>query len=219
MSFRILSLPQPLLQPGDIVWFRGQWPPFWRDKIFRIEDVLQTIRDFDHGIIGHNDEIVIDPEDDLGMNPERDPFLYQVRIGMNDFMGRFYVRWPSNDFTMQLQDPNFSIAPADVTANQRQLIGFLDNTVTKRENPTLLDPTFSLKFEFLWVQDQLPSFLIRGDSGSVAEEIFSKVNIRYLTNICGIAELEDPALIDQITSGELLVTQALHYSEIGRRGL
>ncbi|MFQ6030618.1 MAG: hypothetical protein ACE5Q6_24365 [Dehalococcoidia bacterium] len=219
MSFRILTVPQPLLQPGDIVWFRGNWPVQWREKIFRIEDALQTIRDFDHGVIGHDDEVTIDPDATLGLNPERDPFLYQVRIGMNDFLGRFYVRWPSNDFTMQVQDPDFSIAPADTTAAQRQLIGFLDHTVTKKENPTIWDPEFSLRFEFLWVRDQLPSFFVRGDSGAAAQDIFSRVLIRYLTNICGIAEVDDPQLIDRITSGDLLVTQALHYSEIGRRGL
>lgn len=219
MSFRILTVPQPLLQAGDLVWFRGNWPLVWRDKIFRIEDTLATIRDREEGIIGHNDEITIDPDATLGLNPERDPFLYQVRIGMNDFLGRLYVRWPSNDFTMQVQDPDFSIAPADATAAQRQLIGFLDHTVTKKENPTILDPTPGLRFEFIWVRDQLPSFLVRGDSGSTAEDIFSKVNIRYLTNICGITEVDDPTLLDQITSGELLITQALHYSEIGRRGL
>ena len=219
MSFRILTLPQPLLQPGDLVWFRGQWNEPWRDRIFRIEESLATIRDFDHGVIGHGDEITINVNTDLGLNPDRNQFLYQVRLGLNDFLGRFYVRWPSNDFTMQVQDPNFTIAPADVTAAQRQLIGFLDRTVTKKENPTIFDPEFSLRFEFLWVKDQLPSFLVRGDAGAVAQDIFSRVLIRYLTNVCGIAEVDDPQLIDQITSGELLVTQALHYSEIGRRGL
>ena len=218
MSFRILNLAQPLLQPGDIVWFRGNWPVEWRGKIFRISDALPTIRDRDEGIIGHTDEVTVDPED-IGLNPDRKPFLYQIRIGISDFLGRTYVRWPSNDFTMQLQDPDFSIAPADVSANQQQLIGFIDHTVTKKENPTFLDPAPSLRFEFIWVQDQLPSFLFRGDSGSVAEEIFSKVNVRYMTNICGIAEVDDPQLVSDITSGQLLVTQALHYSEVGRRGL
>ena len=60
---------------------------------------------------------------------------------------------------------------------------------------------------------------MRGDAGSATLDIFSRVNIRYLTNICGIAEVDDSELLDSITSGELLVTQALHYSEIGRRGL
>ncbi len=218
MSFRILSIPQPLLASGDIVWFRGEWPLTWRDRIFRITDVLQTIRDREEGIIGHDDEITVDP-DDIGLNLERDPYLYQLRIGFNDFLGRAYVRWPSNDFTMQLQDPDFSIAPGDTTANQRQLIGFLDHSVTKRENPTQLEPEPGLRFEFIWVRDQLPSFLFRGDAGAAAQDIFSKVNVRYMINICGIAEVQDPALIDEITSGQLLVTQAIHYSEIGRRGL
>lgn len=219
MSFKILTVPQSLLMPGNLVDFQGNWPEQWRDKIFRVSDALQTIRDREEGIIGHTGEITIDPDTDLGLNPERDEFLYQIRIGMNDFAGRFYVRWPSNDFTMQVQDPDFSIAPADTSASQRQLIGFLDHTVTKKENPTLRDPESGLRFEFLWVRDQLPSFLVRGDSGSAAEEVFSKVNIRYLTNICRIVEETDPTLIEDIRSGELLVTQAIHYSEIGRRGL
>ena len=218
MSFRILNLAQPLLQPGDIVWFRGNWPLQWRGKIFRISDALPLIRDRDEGIIGHNDEITVDPED-IGLNPDRDPFLYQVRIGFNDFLGRAFVRWPSNDFTMQLQDPDFSIVPADTGANQQQLIGFLDHQVTKKENPTFLSPEPGLRFEFLWVRDQLPSFLFRGDAGSLTEDVFSKVLVRYMVNICGLAEVDDPALVEEITSGELLVTQALHYSEIGRRGL
>ena len=219
MSFKILSVPQPLLMPGNLVDFQGNWPAAWRDKVFRVTDALQTIRDTEAGIIGHADEITINVDTDLGLNPEREAFLYQVRIGFNDFLGRFYVRWPSNDFTMQVQDPDFSIAQGDTTAAQRQLIGFLDHTVTKKENPTLRDPDPSLRFEFLWVKDQLPSFLIRGDSGSTAEDIFSKVNIRYLTNICRMEVETDPQLLADILNGELLVTQAIHYSETGRRGL
>jgi hypothetical protein len=218
VSFRIFAVPAALLQPGDLVWFRGEWPLQWREQIFRVNDVLQTIRDRQEGIIGHGDELVVDP-DDIGLNLERDNFFYQVRIGVNDFLGRLYVRWPSNDFTMQLQDPNFSISPEDVSADQRQLIGFLDHGVTKKENPTLFEPEEGLRFEFLWVRDQLPAFVYRGDAGAAATDIFSKVNVRYLTNICAIAPVDDPQLIDQITSGELLVTQAIHFSEIGRRGL
>ena len=69
------------------------------------------------------------------------------------------------------------------------------------------------------MKDQLPSFLIRGDSGGTGTDIFSKVNIRYLTNICRIEAVTDPAVIDDIRNGNLLVTQAIHYSETGRRGL
>ncbi|HEU0022887.1 MAG TPA: hypothetical protein VFR55_14625 [Dehalococcoidia bacterium] len=219
MSFKILTVPQPLLQPGDLVDMRGNWPQPWRDQIYRVTDTLPTIRDREEGIIGHNGEITIDPDATLGLNPEREEFIYQVRIGMNDFPGRFYVRWPSNDFTMQVQDPNFSIAQADTSASQRQLIGFLDHTVTRKENPTRRDPEPGLRFEFLWVKDQLPSFLIRGDSGALVTDIFAKVNIRYLTNICRIEAVTDPEIIDEIRSGSLLVSQAIHYSEIGRRGL
>ena len=217
MAFKILTLPQPLLQPGDLVDFRGNWPQPWRDKIFIVTQASQTVRDRQQGIIGDDDELVIDVDDDLGLNPERSEFLYQVRIGMNDFPGRFYVRWPSDDFALQVQDPNFSIAPADTSVGQRQFIGFLDHTTTKLEQPTLLNPEPGLRFEFIWVKDQLPAFLVRGDTG--ASNLFFKVNVRYLVNICALAEETDPTRIDEIRSGELLVTQAIHYSILGRRGL
>lgn len=217
MAFKILTLPQPLLQPGDLVDFRGGWPQPWRDRLFIVTQASQTVRDRQQGIIGDDDELVVDVDTDLGLNPERSEFLYQVRIGMNDFPGRMYVRWPSNDFALQLQDPNFGIAPGDTSAAQRQFIGFIDHTTSKLEQPTLLNPEPGLRFEFIWVKDQLPAFLIRGDTGG--SNIFFKVNLRYLVNICALAEETDPDRLDAVRSGELLVTQAIHYSVLGRRGL
>lgn len=216
MAFKLLVLPQRLLEPGDLVSFNGEWPLFWRNRLFRITRNLQTIRDrVVAAALVPDGEVTINI-DAAGLNPEFEPWLYQVRIGLNQGLYHFYTRWPSNDFTMQLQDPNFPVNPADADLRN---IGFLDVDATKIENATLESPAPALRFQFIWVKDQLPAFLVRSMVSTTGPAIYQKIVTRFLVNICGLEVVTDANLIQRVQSGELLVEQVLHYSEIGRRGL
>ena len=216
MAFKLLIEPQRLLEPGDLVSFNGEWPQFWRNKVFRVVRNSQTIRDrVVAPALVPDGEITIDV-DAAGLNPEFEPWLYQTRIGLNSGQWRFYVRWPSNDFAMQLQDPNFPVNPADADLRN---IGFLDANATKIENATLTSPDEALRFQFMWVKDQLPAFLVRSMASTTGPALYQKVVVRFLLNICGLAEETDPNLLQRVASGELLVEQILHYSQIGRRAI
>lgn len=216
MAFKLLVEPQRLLEPGDLVNFNGEWPQFWRNKLFRVTRNLQTIRDrVLAAALVPDGEITVNL-DDIGLNPEFEPWLYQTRIGLNPGLYNFYVRWPSNDFAMQLQDPNFPINPADADLRN---IGFLDENMTKIQNATLESPDEALRFQFIWVKDQLPAFVVRSIASTIGPQIFQKIVTRFLVNICGLVEETDSSLIQRVASGELLVEQILHYSQIGRRGL
>lgn len=216
MAFKLLIVPQRLFEPGDLVNFNGEWPEFWRNKLYRVTRNLQTIRDrVVAPALVPDGEAIIDV-DLAGLNPEFEPWLYQTRIGLNEGLYHFFVRWPSNDFAMQLQDPNFPINPADADLRN---IGFLDSNATKIENATLESPEAPLRFQFIWVKDQLPSFLIRSTASATGPDIFQKIVVRFLVNICGLVRVDDPALIQRVASGDVLVEQVQHYSQLGRRGL
>lgn len=212
MSFKLLAVPERLFEPGDLVSFNGEWPQFYRNKVFRVTRTMQTIRERVVGRLAPAAQVTVNV-DDIGLNPEYESWLYQVRIGVNPFLGHFYVRWPANDYTMQLQDPNFPINPQD---DDLRYIGFLDHDATKKENPTVFHPEPALRFQFIWVKDQLPGFIVYADS---PVGVFQKPVMRFLTNICAIVEETDQQTLEQVRSGKLLVAQATHYSEIGRRGI
>ena len=122
---------------------------------------------------------------------------------------KLYARWPSNDFTRQLQDPNFTINPADADL---KLIGFSDHISTPIEDP---------RFRWIWVKDQLPSFIVRADSAPTGSTTgpFQKAVIRFLVNILGLTEETDQQVLSKVQSGELFVTSAQHYDLIGRRNV
>lgn len=216
MAFKLLIEPQRLFEPGDLVNFNGEWPEFWRNKLYRVTRNLQTIRDRVVAPALIPDGEVIINVNDAGLNPEFEPWLYQVRIGLNEGLYHFFVRWPSNDFAMQLQDPNFPINPADADLRN---IGFLDSNATKIENATLESPESALRFQFIWVKDQLPAFLVRSTASATGPDIFQKIVVRFLVNICGLVRVDDANLIQRVASGEILVEQVQHYSQLGRRGV
>lgn len=216
MAFKLLVTPQRLLEPGDLVSFDGEWPAFWRNKVFRVQRNSVTIRDrLVEAALVPDGEVTIDL-DAAGLNPEFEPWLYQVRIGLPVGPFHFFTRWPSNDFTMQLQDPNFPINPADADLRN---IGFLDHNATKIENATLESPEPPLRFQFIWVKDQLPSFIVRSIASLTGPAVHQKIVIRFLVNICGLIEETNPAILGQIADGSLLIEQVIHYSLLGRRGI
>ena len=118
---------------------------------------------------------------------------------------KLYARWPSNDFTRQLQDPNFQVNPADADL---KLIGFSDHVSSPVEDP---------RFRWFWVKDQLPSFVALADSGSLAVPMYQKARLRFIVNVLGLAEEKDTQVLQKAQSGELFVSAAQHYELLGRR--
>ena len=126
---------------------------------------------------------------------------------MGQGLVRVYARWPTNDFTRQLQDPNFQINPAD---DDLKLIGFSDHVSSPFEDP---------RFRWFWVKDQLPSFLALADSGTLAVPMYQKVRLRFIVNILGLVEETDSQTLQKVQSGELFVSTAQHYELLGRRAV
>lgn len=175
MAFEELLVQERLLKPGDLIRFDGPWGTTYEDKVFRIVNTLATRRVRQVALLAPQAEATIDI-DDIGLNPEETLFAYETRIGVPRSLVKLYARWPSNDFTRQLQDPNFTINPADADL---KLIGFSDHISTPIEDP---------RFRWIWVKDQLPSFIVRADSAPTGSTTgpFQKAVIRFLVNILGL---------------------------------
>ncbi len=151
-------------------------------------------------------ETVIDI-DAIGLNPEHQLFAYEIRMGVGQGLVKVYLRWPTNDFTRQLQDPNFQITPGNADL---KLIGFSDHVSSPLEDP---------RFRMFWVKDQLPSFVALADAGAAATPMFQKVRVRFIVNVLGLIEEQDANVIARVESGELYVSSAQHYELIGTRGV
>lgn len=206
MAFEELLVQERLLKAGDLLRFDGPWGRLYTDKLFRITSAINTRRIRQIALSAPGVQTVVDI-DDIGLNPEHELFAYEIRIGVNRGLIKLFTRWPTNDFTRQIQDPNFQINPADVDL---KLIGFSDSITSPVEDP---------RFRFIWIKDQLPSFIALADSGSLAVPMFQKIILHFVVNILGLMEETDQQVLDQAASGELFVTAAQHYELIGRRAI
>ena len=206
MAFVDLLVQERLLKAGDLLRFDGPWGRNYTDTLFRITSATNTRRVRQIALSAPDVQTVVDI-DDIGLNPEHEFFAYEVRIGVSRGLIKLFPRWPTNDFARQLQDPNFQINPADADL---KLIGFSDSITSPVEDP---------RFRFIWIKDQLPSFVALADSGSLAVPMFQKIVLHFVVNILGLEQETDQQVLDQAASGELFVTAALHYELIGRRAI
>ena len=206
MAFEELLVQERLLKRGDLIRFEGPWGEPYQGKLFRVSSAETTQRWRLISLSAPGVQSVVDI-DDMGLNPEHALYAYELRIGVGRGLYKLYARWPSNDFTRQLQDPNFQINPADADL---KLIGYSDHVSSPVDDP---------RFRWFWIKDQLPSFLALADSGSAAAPMFQKVLLRFIVNILGLTEEKDQQVIQKASSGELFVTSAQHYDLIGRRAV
>lgn len=206
MAFEELLVQERLLKAGDLIRFDGPWGRVYTDTLFRVTSAVTTQRVRQIALSAPDVQTVVDI-DNIGLNPEHEFFAYELRIGVSRGLIKLFARWPSNDFTRQLQDPNFQINPGDVDL---KLIGFSDSISSPVEDP---------RFRFIWIKDQLPSFIALADSGSAAIPMFQKIVLRFIVNILGLQEETDPQVVEQARTGELFVTAAQHYELIGRRNI
>ena len=206
MAFEELLVQERLLKPGDLIRFDGPWGEPYTDRVFRVTRTETTQRVRLVAQSAPQAETVVDI-DAIGLNPEHTLFAYEIRIGVGQGLVKLFSRWPTNDFTRQLQDPNFQINPSDA---DRKLIGFSDHISSPFEDPL---------FRWFWVKDQLPSFLVLADSGGAGVGgMFQKVRLRFIVNILALVEETDQETLAQIETGELFVSTAQHYELQGRRG-
>jgi hypothetical protein len=205
LAFEELLVQERLLKAGDLLRFDGPWGDPYTNKLFRVTraEVTQRVRLI--ALSAPTRQHVVDI-DTIGLNPEHSLFAYEVRIGVGQGLVKLYARWPTNDFTRQLQDPNFQVNPADADL---KLIGFSDHVSSLYEDP---------RFRWFWVKDQLPSFVALADSGSLAVPMYQKVKLRFIVNILGLVEEKDSQTLQKVQSGELFVSAAQHYELLGRRG-
>ena len=206
MAFEELLVQERLLKAGDLLRFDGPWGDPYTNKVFRGTRTETTQRVRLGALSAPTRQHVIDI-DDIGLNPEHKLFAYEVRVGVGQGLVKVYARWPTNDFTRQLQDPNFQINPAD---DDLKLIGFSDHVSSPFEDP---------RFRWFWVKDQLPSFLALADSGTLAVPMYQKVRLRFIVNILGLVEETDSQTLQKVQSGELFVSTAQHYELLGRRAV
>ncbi len=206
MAFEELLVQERLLKAGDLLRFDGPWGDPYTNKVFRVTRTETTQRVRLGALSAPTRQHVIDI-DDIGLNPEHKLFAYEVRVGVGQGLVKVYARWPTNDFTRQLQDPNFQINPAD---DDLKLIGFSDHVSSPFEDP---------RFRWFWVKDQLPSFLALADSGTLAVPMYQKVRLRFIVNILGLVEETDSQTLQKVQSGELFVSTAQHYELLGRRAV
>ena len=206
MAFEELLVQERLLKAGDLLRFEGSWGVPYANNLFRIGQAHNTRRVRLVALSDVDVETVIDI-DVIGLNPEIALWAYEIRLGVGQGLVKIYLRWPSNDFTRQLQDPNFQINPANADL---KLIGFSDHISSPFEDP---------RFRMFWVKDQLPSFVALADAGAVATPMFQKVRINVIVNILGLIEETDAAVIADVESGKLFVSSAQHYELQGNRAV
>lgn len=206
MAFEELLVQERLLKSGDLIQFNGQWGFPYTDKLFRVVSAenTQVVSEIALAAPGVQTVVVLDDE---GLNPEFENWAYEVRIGVSGELAKLYTRWPSNDFTRQVQDPNFSINPSDVA---RKLIGFSDQVSTPASDP---------RYRWFWVKDQLPSFIAMNDSGALgsATPVFEKISLRWIVNILGLTPETDPQVVEGVQNGSVFVSQAQYWNLTGRR--
>lgn len=206
MAFEELLVQERLLKPGDLIRFEGSWGVPYANNLFRIGQTHNTRRVRQVALSDVDVETVIDI-DAIGLNPEIALWAYEIRMGVGQGLVKIYLRWPSNDFTRQLQDPNFQINPANADL---KLIGFSDHISSPFEDP---------RFRMFWVKDQLPSFVALADAGAAATPMFQKVRINVIVNILGLIEEVDAQVIADVDSGKLFVSTAQHYELQGNRAV
>jgi hypothetical protein len=204
VAFEELLVQERLLKAGDLVLFQGQWGEPYANQLFRVTAAENTQRVRQVALSAPQVQTVIDI-DDIGLNPEHALWAYEVRIGISKSLVKLYSRWPTNDFTRQIQDPNFSVNPTDPDL---RLIGYTDHISSPFHDP---------RFRWFWIKDQLPSFVALADSGPAAAGMYQKVLLRFIINVLGLQEETDQSVIDRVQTGELFVSTAQHYELIGRR--
>ena len=122
MAFEELLVQERLLKVGDLIRFEGPWGEPYTDTLFRVTSAMTTQRTRQVALSAPAVQTVVDV-DVAGLNPEYRNYAYEIRIGVGKGLYKVYSRWPTNDFTRQLQDPNFQINPADADL---KLIGYSD---------------------------------------------------------------------------------------------
>ena len=204
MAFEELLVQERLLKRGDLIRFEGPWGVPYTNTLFRVGQTANTQRIRQVALSDVDVQTTIDI-DAIGLNPEHALWAYEIRLGVGQGLVKVYLRWPTNDFARQLQDPNFQINPADADL---KLIGFSDHISSPFENPL---------FRMFWIKDQLPSFIALADAGAVATPMFQKVRVRVIVNLLGLVEETDADVIARVNSGALFVSTAQHYELQGRR--
>lgn len=220
MSIKLLATAEPLLQVGHFVGMippgEGGWGDKYRSKWYQVTFAEQLLRDWRAGYMpatpSPNAAYLIDPDDDIHLEPRYYSTIYQARIGLSpDWM--CYIQWPSQSYRLGLEEPDYNPVPTEKT--DRAYIGFIDSTQSPIQHP--IDPDQAMRFEMFYVRDWMPVYYAYVNS--ITEYV--KLIMRFLLNKCTIQAVTDKVTIDKLERKELPYKPVFHYSvyEARARGI
>ena len=213
--FQILTTPEPLLKLGYYVGMIGEWGDKYPSKWYQVVFPRYTIRDFYSGIMPSDAAaaLEIDPASTtgMGMEPRYYTTIYQVRMGLSPDWG-FYLRWPSGEYRMPLEQPGFEPVPTEYTSTEKGLLGFIDS----RQSPITPDAA-DLKWEMFYVRDWMPVFYAYPHFVTSATSKYVKLITRQVVNMITMQPVRDPETRKRLENLQLPFKPVFHYSEYMKR--
>lgn len=213
MSIQLLTTPEPLLKVGHYVGMippgSGGWGEHYLSKWYQVTFAMQTIRDWRPGYMPASPDpdvpVTIDPDEDIGLAPRYYSTIYQCRIGLSpDWLA--YIRWPTNEYRMVLEEPDMSPVPAEATGDVRRYLGFIDSAQSPISDPN--DPDNKMRFEMFFIRDWMPIFHAYPNG----IEDYVKLVQRFMVNRCTIKAVTDEAIRAKLEKKELPYKPVFHYS-------
>lgn len=211
MSISILATPEPLLKVGHYVGMIPPGPGGWGDKYpnkwYQVSYAEAMLRDWNAGILPATPSpdvpLSIDPDDDIHLQPRYYSTIYQARIGVSpDWL--CYLRWPTNEYRMPLEEPNYAPVPTEGT--DRAYIGFIDSTISPIRHP--IDPDQAMRFEMFFIRDWMPEY--HAYVNGIVD--YAKIIMRFLLNKCTIQAVTDETIRGRLERKEIPYKPVFHYS-------
>lgn len=227
MAFALLATPEPLLKQGHYIGMLGEWGEHYGKKWYRIRRTRISVRDWYAGIMAADASaaLLIDPgvtgtTSTISLSPRYYETIYQTRIGLSPDW-RCYVRWPTDEYRMALEEPNRAPNPTeDAASPYRGYIGYIDARdspiapLVNFDRSSVLD---DLRFEFFFVRDWMPQFYAYPDFFTGSNHKYVKLILRFLVNMLIIEPVKDENVKQRLEDGTQTYKPVLHYSEyVGR---
>lgn len=211
MSIQLLTTAEPLLKVGHYVGMipagAGGWGDKYPSKWYQITFAMPTLRDWRAGYMPASPDpdtaVTIDPDEDVHLQPRYYSTIYQCRIGISpDWL--CYIRWPTNEYRMILEEPDYSPVPNEGT--DRRYLGFIDSEQSPISDP--YDPDNKMRFEMFLIRDWMPIYhaYVNGI------EDYTKLIMRFLVNKCTIRAVTDEATRTKLEKKEIPYKPVFHYS-------
>lgn len=211
MSIQLLTTAEPLLKVGHYVGMippgAGGWGDKYPSKWYQVTFAMPTLRDYMKGYmpLAATAAVTIDPDDDVSLQPRYYSTIYQCRIGLSpDWLA--YIRWPTNEYRMVLEEPDMSPVPTEATTPFRRWLGFIDSAQSPIADPN--DPDFAMRFEMFFIRDWMPIF----HAFPNGIEDYVKLIMRFMVNKCTIRAVTDETIRGKLERKEIPYKPVFHYS-------